>query len=91
MFLFIELTTRALNNLFKTKLSSNLTYVDISAYTYHLGYDVLDVIAKYCPNLTHLDISKLKISNNRICELFKKCNKLNKLVAAHCIEMSDKT
>ena len=65
-YLLMELRLRALNNLIKLKLRSNITYVDISAYSYNLNlstsnnHNALIVIAKYCPNLTNLDISKIK-------------------------------
>lgn len=56
-----------------------LTQIDLSEVPNYLGIGTLTMIAKFCPNLTNIDVSALPICTTGLYTLTKKCKKITKL------------
>lgn len=56
-----------------------LTQIDLTEVPNYLGVGTLSMIAKFCPNLTNIDVSALPICTMGLYTLLKNCKKITKL------------
>ncbi|XP_032673255.1 F-box/LRR-repeat protein 20-like [Odontomachus brunneus] len=56
-----------------------LTQIDLSEVPNYLGIGTLSMIARFCPNLTNIDVSALPTCTTGLSALLKKCKKITKL------------
>jgi len=73
----------------KKRVGFNLKRLDISDYAEHFGVTSLLIISEECPNLTHLNISKINTSNYNFVRMVKKCTKLKDLNMSYCSKITD--
>jgi hypothetical protein len=55
------------------------------------GKDCVSIIADKCPNLTHLNLSRVNFTNSNLVKLFKSCSKLCDINLAYCTKVTDAT
>lgn len=66
-----------------------LTHIDLSEVPNYLGIGTLTMIAKFCLNLTNIDISALPICSTGLYTLTKNCKKITRLRLGASAHVSD--
>ena len=73
----------------KKVVGLNLKHLDLSEHAEHYGVTSLLIISDECPNLTHLNISKISTSNYNFVRMVKRCTKLKDLNMSYCSKITD--
>ncbi|KAF8767088.1 putative RNA-binding protein EEED8.10 [Argiope bruennichi] len=83
------LTNRILLSLLK-KCAGNLKRLDLSTASHTLDYKAVEIIAQCCPNLEHINLSSVKVTNVSLQQLAIKCPKLKHVILQRCFEVGEK-
>ncbi|GFU09252.1 RNA-binding protein EEED8.10 [Nephila pilipes] len=83
------LTNRILLSLLK-KCAGNLRKLDLSTASHTLDYKAVEIIAQCCPNLEHINLSSVKVTNVSLQQLAIKCPKLKNVILQRCFEVGEK-
>jgi hypothetical protein len=89
-----DFNLRALKQIFDKKTGLSLTRLDLSEYSSRFekqsdARDCIDLIGFNCPNLTHLDMSRINSSNHTLAKMFKYCRKLRCVNMQYCSRVTD--
>lgn len=68
----------------------NLQSLDISASPTLLTSHSCELIGRECPNLSHINLSGMRINNRDIQELSRQCSKLKKVELKRCKDIGEK-
>ncbi|KAG8199734.1 hypothetical protein JTE90_000829 [Oedothorax gibbosus] len=83
------LTNSILLSLLK-KCAGNLKKLDLSTASHTLDYKAVEIIAQCCPNLEHINLSSVKVTNVSLQQMAIKCPKLKHVILQRCFEVGEK-
>ncbi|XP_054713779.1 putative RNA-binding protein EEED8.10 [Uloborus diversus] len=72
------------------KCSGCLRKLDLSTASHTLDYKAVEIIAQGCPNLEHINLSSVKVTNVSLQQLAIKCPKLKQVILQRCFEVGEK-
>ncbi|GFX45899.1 RNA-binding protein EEED8.10 [Trichonephila clavipes] len=64
--------------------------LDLSTASHTLDYKAVEIIAQCCPNLEHINLSSVKVTNVSLQQLAIKCPKLKNVILQRCFEVGEK-